>query len=136
MRPTTFRIVTLTAFSAALCALPSALPAATARHSVVRIAATPIEIAGSYELTIVNRQAKQHVNLILEETEAGYTGLMIIDGAKSALSDVQVIDESIHANVMTNAGRAAIVLHLSDKGVTGTLRFAKVSLPVSGERTN
>lgn len=126
-----FQFAATVSLAVALSALPSVLPAAVPRHTVAAV-----QIAGDYKLTLVTRHAQQRLGLIVEEGEAGYSGVLITADGKIALSDVEIIEETIHASVMTNAGPARIVLHLTDKGVTGTMHLLKVSFALTGERAN
>jgi hypothetical protein len=131
-----FRFAAPVILSVAISTFPSELPAATPRHTNVRAGSMPVRIAGTYNLTIVNKLAQQRAELIVEEGDAGYSGFLITGGHEAALFDVQVIEETLHATVMTNLGPATVLLHLTDKSVVGSMHLQKVSLSLNGERAD
>jgi hypothetical protein len=133
---TAIRFVAPLMLSAALPALPRVVQAATPPRSEQQRASEPARIAGHYNLTIATKHAQQRASLIVEEGATGYTGILVTPEHESPLSDVQIIDATLHATLLTSSGRATLVLHLTDKGVVGTLRLAKLSLVLSGERAN
>ena len=125
------RFAAAVSLTMALSALPSVLPAAVPRH-----AAVAVQIAGDYKLTLVTGHSQQRMGLIVEEGETGYSGVLLTAGGKIALTNVEIIEETLHASVMTSAGPGRIVLYVTDKGVTGTMRVARVTFALSGERAN
>jgi hypothetical protein len=121
----------------ALTALPLAARASTVPHTSAPVASAPdVQIAGLYNLTLIGQQShgEQRVDLILQQTDNGVTGLLLSQTNATALTEIQFDGETLKAVALTSAGRGQLVIHFTESAMTGTLSVGKHVISVKGER--
>ncbi|MEP6620546.1 MAG: hypothetical protein ABJE47_14565 [bacterium] len=118
----------------AFASFPVAAFAAAPRAHVTH--GTTLQIAGLYNLTLGGEKggAQQRVDLILERTERGLDALLLSEANAVTLSDVTFDGKTFRASAVTSVGRGALVLVMTDDGLTGTLTVATHRIAVKGQR--
>lgn len=120
--------------SAALYILPAPALAATRTHTDGRVSTLAASRAGLYSLSLAGTAGEQRVDLVVEQTQNGFTALLLTPTHETWLSNVKFDGRRLTGTALTSAGRGTVVLDVTDARVRGTLTVAGRVLAISGSR--
>jgi hypothetical protein len=127
-----FRILAPAVLAIALATVPA--HATTPTHAEDGVSALAASRAGLYTLTLVGDRGDQLVDLAIEQTKDGFTGLLISPTRESWLTDVKFDGKRLTGTAATSAGHGTLVLEMTESGAHGTLAVAGRKITVNATR--
>lgn len=105
-------------------------------HMSAMLPASAARLTGVYQISITSATTTIPARLIVEHTHAGLNVLILTDnGSVSALRDVTVEGETLHALVLTDNGPMHLDLRIAAEGVSGTMGANKATWAIMGTKT-